>query len=184
MKDISIIPKLQTTAPLPSAKFILNYSAILFTIALVIVIYVAFLVQNISLKKEIFEFESQFAQNEALIKREIGMDSYALGSRLESLTRILAGRLYWSGFLGKEERVFGPEISVKGSDFDMKDFKIIATGTVPSYESLEKLLGDLRNNKDLVSSFSLLESSFIEGSVSFKMEVIFKKELLRGPYTL
>lgn len=184
MTNISIIPKTQTHASLSAAKSILKYSPILATTMLLVIIYVVFLVQNIALKKKISETESQFAQNEARVKKEIGMNSYALGESLDRLAQILTARLYWSQFLGKQEHVFSPDVSIRSSQFDMKDFKMNVTGSVPSYERLEKLLSELKENKDLVATFTLLDSSFTESNISFTMEVVFKKDLLKGPYSL
>lgn len=184
MANISIIPKIQTRASLSTAKSVLKYSPILAAIALLVVIYVVFLIQNVTLKKKILETESQFAQNEARVKKEIGMNSYALGESLDRLGQILASRLYWSQFLGKEEKVFSSDVNIKSSQFDMKDFKINVTGSVPSYERLEKLLSELKESKDLVATFTLIDSSFTENNVSFTMEVVFEKELLEGPYSL
>lgn len=186
MAEISIIPnKQQKNTSLPGVtSAIRNYLLIIAAAVAVIIVYFILTIQKTTLVKQINQSQAQFSQNEAIIRQTLDVSSYELSAQLSNLSQILSSRLYWSNFLGRSDKIFNSDITIKSFKLDIKNFKVGFTGSAPSYDSLGKQLEDLRNNKDLVQEFSLAESSFADNSIMFKIDITFAKDILKGPYSL
>lgn len=177
MVEISLIPKKQESSNI-QIKNTLYYAPGVVVATVLVVVYVVFLFQKISLEKSIDQSQAKFSQNDAIVKQSFGVNSYGLADRINNLSQILSSRLYWSNFLGRSDKIFNSDVTVKSTRFDMENFKIVVSGTTPTYDSLQKQLNSLKDNKDFVQSFSLAESHFSDNSISFTIEVDFKKDIL------
>lgn len=186
MVEISIISKKQQEKMYLSGtkSDLWNYSPIIMVAIVAAAVYFILLVQKAILKKDIEQSQTRFSQNEAIVKQSFGVSSYELSDRLSNLSQVLSSRLYWSNFLGRPNKIFNSDIIISSSKLNVKDFKVSFSGLAPSYDSLEKQLEDLKNNKDFVQDFSLLESSFSNNSIIFKIDVTFIRNILKGPYSL
>lgn len=179
MVEISLIPKKQELSDV-KIQNTLYYAPSVVVIVVFFAIYLVFLFQKNSLEKSVNQSRIEFSQNDMVIKQAFGVNSYELADRINSLSQVLSGRLHWSYFLGRSDKVFNPDVTIKSTKFDMGDFKITVSGSTSSYDGLQKQLDALKNNKDFVQSFSLVESSFSDNSISFVIEIVFKRDILTG----
>lgn len=180
--EISLIPKQQESKL--KLKSIFNYFPVAAVAIILVVLYGVLLLQKKSLDKNIIQARSEFNQNESIIKKEFGVGSYALADKINNLSQVLSSRLYWSNFIGRTPKIFNSDVTIKGYTLDLKNFKISVSGSTPTYSSLQKQLDDLKNNKEFVQDSSLAESSFSENSIVFKINITFKRDILKSPYSL
>lgn len=146
------------------------------------IVYAVLLVNKHNLNSRINETNELFTRNEVVVKKELGMDSYRLAGKTAHLSQTLSQRLYWSNIIGKFDNIFNEGTKVTDIVFDIKDFKIIVNASAPNYGAVEKQVSDLRKKKDLIQSVFLDSPSLSDNTISFKMEIIFNKGILKGPY--
>lgn len=183
--DISIIPKkIEVRRSVLAKNKFISYLLIIIAVIAMVGIYSFLLYQKMSLKKTIEESKVRFSQNESSINQELGSSSYVLADKLNNLSTILSNRLYWSNFFGKLDKIFNPEAVIKSSQLDAKNLKVTVSGSMPSYDTLQKQLDDLGKNTNFIQDFSLIESSFSENTINFRIDINFKKDVLKRSSSL
>lgn len=183
MVEIYLAPK-SSKQEIQKIDRFLRSAPVATTVVILLVVFLILLLNKRSLREEIKQDQIIFAQNENIIKNELGMDSYELANKASNLTQILSGRLYWSNILGKFDNLLNPEIKVKNTVFSADEFKINVSASALNYEMVEKQINDLKNNTNFVRSVTLNEPSFAENSISFSLEIVLNKNLLKSVYSL
>lgn len=181
MVEITLTSKLSKQSYFTLSN-ILKYAPVIGVFIVCVALYGMLTLNKRSLDQKISETNQVFSRNEAIIKKDLGSDSYRLAGKTESLAQVLSQRLYWSNMVGKFDNIFNADTKVTETIFDMEKFKITVTATAPNYGAIEKQISDLRKKKDIIQSVSLDSPSFSDNNISFRLEITLKNDILKGPY--
>lgn len=101
-------------------------------------------------------------------------------ARLQDIGGLLKGHLYWSEVLEELEKVTYSPASYDTLQADVKDHKLLLTGTTFSYTDLAKLMLGLKTSPHIrdVKLMSTARSRDQEAGFSFRLEVEFDPKLL------